>query len=178
MRKAYNIVTTIILILLVGLAAIMMLPRLLGMTPLAVLSGSMEPTYHVGSLIFVKDADANEVKQGDPITFKISADTMVTHRVIAIDTQNQCFYTKGDANNTPDGGSVSYENLVGKPAFTVPMLGYLAVYAQTRQGMIILITIILVVLVLTFVPDLLFKEETPKKGKEKKNAAAHKKSKK
>ncbi|MDD4692708.1 MAG: signal peptidase I, partial [Eubacterium aggregans] len=61
MRKAYNIVTTIILILLVGLAAIMMLPRLLGMTPLAVLSGSMEPTYHVGSLIFVKDADANEV---------------------------------------------------------------------------------------------------------------------
>lgn len=156
----------------------MMLPRLLGMTPLAVLSGSMEPTYHVGSLIFVKDADASEVKQGDPITFKISADTMVTHRVIAIDTQNQCFYTKGDANNTPDGGSVSYENLVGKPAFTVPMLGYLAVYAQTRQGMIILITIILVVLVLTFVPDLLFKEETPKKGKEKKNAAAHKKSKK
>ncbi|MGL4284256.1 hypothetical protein [Eubacterium aggregans] len=59
MRKAYNIVTTIILILLVGLAAIMMLPRLLGMTPLAVLSGSMEPTYHVGSLIFVKDSDAN-----------------------------------------------------------------------------------------------------------------------
>ncbi|MGL6292798.1 signal peptidase I [Eubacterium aggregans] len=97
------------------------------------------------------------MKQGDPITFKISADTMVTHRVIAIDTQNQCFYTRGDANNTPDGGSVSYENLVGKPAFAVPMLGYLAVYAQTRQGMIILITIILVVLVLTFVPDLLFK---------------------
>ncbi|SDY04095.1 signal peptidase I [Eubacterium barkeri] len=178
MRKAYNILTTIILILLVGLAAIMMLPRLLGMTPLAVLSGSMEPTYHVGSLIFVKEADANAVKPGDPITFKISADTMVTHRVIAIDTQNQCFYTKGDANNTPDGGSVSYENLVGKPAFTVPMLGYLAVYAQTQQGMIILITTILVVLVLTFVPDLLFKEETPEKGKEKKNAAVHKKSKK
>lgn len=177
MKKAYHFITTIILIILVALAAVMILPRFLGMTPLAVLSGSMEPTYHVGSLIYVADADPQDVVQGDPITFKISADTMVTHRVIAVDPIHQCFYTKGDANNTPDGGSVTYDHLVGKPAFTIPLLGYLAVYAQSKTGMIILVTVILVVLILTFVPDFLFDDDNDEKDakmKEKNHGKAKK----
>ena len=84
MKKIYHILTSLILVILIALAAILFLPKLLGMTPLAVLSGSMEPTYHVGSLIYVKDADPQDVQIGDPITFKISDDTMVTHRVVAI----------------------------------------------------------------------------------------------
>ncbi|MDD2414348.1 MAG: signal peptidase I [Eubacteriaceae bacterium] len=173
MQKAYKIITNIILVILIAIAALMVVPRLFGMTPLAVLSGSMEPTYHVGSLVFVGKASPEDVKQGDPITFKISEDTMVTHRVIAIDTVNQCFYTKGDANNTPDGGSVSYDNLVGKPAFTIPLLGYLAVYAQTTSGMIILVTVILVVLILTFLPDFLFDKDDKASGKQNKERLKH-----
>ena len=118
MKKAYQIFTTLLLIILIAMAAILFLPKLLGMTPLAVLSGSMEPTYHVGSLVYVKDADPAEVQVGDPITFKISDDTMVTHRVVAIDTEAQTFQTKGDANDNVDGGAVAYQNLVGKPVFT------------------------------------------------------------
>ena len=78
------------------------------MTPLAVLSGSMEPTYHVGSLIYVKDADPEEVQVGEPITFKISDDTMVTHRVVAIDPGGPNLQTKGDASrDNVDGGAVA-----------------------------------------------------------------------
>jgi len=167
MKAAYKVLTNIILVILIVLAALMVLPKVVGMTPLAVLSGSMEPTYHVGSLVYVKSVDPSEVKQGDTITFKISDDTMVTHRVVAVDTVNQCFYTKGDANNTVDGGNVTYDNLVGKPLFTVPYLGYLAVYAQTKSGMIILVTIILVVLILTFLPDFLFEKDDEDEGKKK-----------
>lgn len=157
MKKAYHIFTTVLLVILILAAAILFLPRFLGMTPLAVLSGSMEPTYHVGSLIYVKDADPSSVQVGDPITFKISDDTMVTHRVVAIDQEAQTFQTKGDANDNVDGGAVAYENLVGKPVFTIPMMGYLAVYANTTAGMIIMVTIILVILILTFLPDFLMK---------------------
>lgn len=179
MKKVYHAVTTIILIVLIIVAAIMTVPRLFGMTPMAVLSGSMEPTFHVGSLVFVKQCDPSDVKQGDPITFKISADTVVTHRVISIDTVNQCFYTKGDANNTPDGGSVSYDNLLGKAVFTIPQMGYLAVYAQSKSGIIVLVTIILVVLILTFVPDLFFKDDDEgKKQEEDKDGKAKKRKKK
>ena len=182
MKKAYKIFTTLLLIILIAMAAILFLPKLLGMTPLAVLSGSMEPTYHVGSLVYVKDADPAEVQVGDPITFKISDDTMVTHRVVAIDTEAQTFQTKGDANDNVDGGAVAYQNLVGKPVFTIPYMGYLAVYANTTTGMIVMVTVILVILILTFLPDFLMKdndskgEAATKEGQESKRTAENKKT--
>lgn len=168
MKKIYHILTSLILVILIALAAILFLPKLLGMTPLAVLSGSMEPTYHVGSLIYVKDADPQDVQIGDPITFKISDDTMVTHRVVAIDTEAQTFQTKGDANDNVDGGAVAYENLVGKPVFTIPYMGYLAVYANTTTGMIVMVTVILVILILTFLPDFLMKDDDEEEKETKK----------
>ena len=182
MKKVYQAVTTLLLIILIAMAAILFLPKLLGMTPLAVLSGSMEPTYHVGSLVYVKDADPAEVQVGDPITFKISDDTMVTHRVVAIDTEAQTFQTKGDANDNVDGGAVAYQNLVGKPVFTIPYMGYLAVYANTTSGMIVMVTVILVILILTFLPDFLMKdndgkgEAATKEGQESKRTAENKKT--
>ena len=166
MKKIYHALTTILLIILILAVGALFLPRVLGMTPLAVLSGSMEPTYHVGSLIYVADADPAEVQVGDPITFKISDDTMVTHRVVGIDTEAQTFQTKGDANDNVDGGAVAYQNLVGKPVFTIPYMGYVAAYANTTTGMIILVTIVLVILVLTFLPDLLMKADEKDKDKE------------
>lgn len=170
MKKAYHIFTTVLLVILILAAAVLFLPKFVGMTPLAVLSGSMEPTYHVGSLIYVKDADPEAVQVGDPITFKISDDTMVTHRVVAIDQEAKTFQTKGDANDNVDGGAVAYENLVGKPVFTIPYMGYLAVYANTTTGMIITVTIILVILILTFLPDFLMKGDDEEEKAEKKEA--------
>ena len=64
MKKAYQIFTSILLVILILAAAVLFLPKFVGMTPLAVLSGSMEPTYHVGSLIYVMDADPEEVQVG------------------------------------------------------------------------------------------------------------------
>lgn len=170
MKKAYHIFTTVLLVILILAAAVLFLPKFVGMTPLAVLSGSMEPTYHVGSLIYVKDADPEEVQVGEPITFKISDDTMVTHRVVAIDQEAKTFQTKGDANDNVDGGAVAYENLVGKPVFTIPYMGYLAVYANTTTGMIITVTVILVILILTFLPDFLMKGDDEEEKAEKKEA--------
>ena len=175
MKKAYQIFTSILLVILILAAAVLFLPKFVGMTPLAVLSGSMEPTYHVGSLIYVKDADPEEVQVGEPITFKISDDTMVTHRVVAIDTDARTFQTKGDANDNVDGGAVAYENLVGKPVFTIPYMGYLAVYANTTTGMIITVTIILVILILTFLPDFLMKGDDEEEKAEKKETPSQRK---
>lgn len=165
MKTVYKTIMNIVLIVLVALAAVMVGPRLFGMTPYAVLSASMEPTYHVGSLIYDKEVDPTTLVDGDIVTFKISDSTLVTHRVIAVDPVNKCLYTKGDNNNTPDGGSVSFDDVVGKPVFSIPKLGYLAVYAQTTTGIIVIVTIILAVLILTFLPDFLFDDEEEKKNK-------------
>lgn len=162
MRTLYKIVTNIVLAVVLLFAGVLFLPRIFGLQPLAVLSGSMEPTYHVGSLIYVKDVKPSSIQVGEPMTYRVNDNTMVTHRVVGKDEQAQTFQTKGDANNNQDGGEVSYGNVVGKPIFSIPLLGYAAVYAATKSGTIVLITAILVILILTFLPDLLMGKEEKK----------------
>ena len=164
MKKAYKIITNVILVVMLLLVAMLFLPRVVGLKPLAVLSGSMEPTYHVGSLIYVKSVDPSSIEVGDPMTYKISADTMVTHRVVEKNEEAQTFRTKGDANDNEDGGDIAYANVVGKPLISIPFLGYIAVYAGTKTGMIVMITAVLVVLILTFLPDLLLGKDDGKDG--------------
>lgn len=163
MRKILNFITTVIFVILIAFAGVLLAPRIFGVQPMAVLSGSMEPTYHVGSLIYVKEGvSKDDIEIGDPITFKINDETIVTHRVVEIDAEGN-YITKGDANEANDGGSVSFANVVGMPVFTIPYLGFLASYATTKTGLIILVTAILVILLLTFLPDLLGMDEDEKK---------------
>ena len=58
--------------------------RLVGLTPYAVLSGSMEPELPVGSLVYVRAVDPSEVVVGDTITFKLESGTLVTHGTVAL----------------------------------------------------------------------------------------------
>lgn len=163
--KIWKVVTNLLLAVLIALVVLLVLPRVFGIQPLVVLSGSMEPTYHVGSLIYVADVKPEKLEVGDAVTYEMSDDkTMVTHRVIEIDSTNQCIYTKGDANNVADGSAIFYEDIVGKPLFSIPLMGYLAHYFTTRQGTIILITGVIVVLILVFMSDLIAKEDNKEKS--------------
>lgn len=153
--KALNIITTILVVIIVIIAVMLVGVRLIGFTPYTVLSGSMEPTYHVGSLIYVKDMEPEEIKVGDPITFILNEDlTVATHRVIEIDNYNQLFYTKGDANNAADGTPVNFKNLIGKPTFTIPYLGYAAEFLSTQLGRITGIAVLGLLIILVFVIDI------------------------
>ena len=80
LKKASSIISTILLIIVVILAILLAGVRVLGFTPYTVLSGSMEPTYHTGSLIYVKSTKPEDVKVNDPITFYLAnSKTIVTH---------------------------------------------------------------------------------------------------
>lgn len=87
------------LVLLVAFAGV----RLVGLTPYAVLSGSMEPEYPVGSLVYVKAVDPLDVEVGDAITFSLPSGTLVTHQVYQIDAESRAFRTQGIANIASDG---------------------------------------------------------------------------
>ena len=127
-KKIWNIVTGVIVALAVLLAVALLGVRLIGFQVFAVLSGSMEPTYHVGSLIYVKDVDYTQLEAGDVITFMLDEDTVATHRIVEVvpdetDSSVLRFRTKGDANEAVDGSLVHYKNVVGTPVFTIPKLG-------------------------------------------------------
>lgn len=159
-KTIWNTLTTVLVAAVVLLAILLAGVRIVGLTPFAVLSGSMEPNYHVGSLIYVQKVPPESIQVGDPITFVLNEDLVVaTHRVVEIDRANSLFYTKGDANDVPDAAPVHFRNLIGKPVFSVPKLGYVSSFLATQKGMIIAGTAVLVLLILVFVPDLLKKAE-------------------
>lgn len=145
-------------VLVVAAAIVIAGPQLLGWRPMVVLSGSMEPVYPVGSMVYVRKVSPQEVKVGEPIAFYLEdGSTVITHRVVRIDTQKQAFYTKGDANQVEDGTATPYSRLIGTPAFDIPKVGYLASYLGTASGRIIMITILVCILLIAFLPELLMK---------------------
>ena len=170
-QKFWNTLTSLLVVLVVLLAIALAGVRVIGFTPFSVLSGSMEPTYHVGAIIYVQKTAPENIKVGDPITFVMNEElTVATHRVVRIDTENQRFYTKGDANDAEDGAPVHFNNLLGKPVFTIPYLGYFSDWIANPPGMYIGITAGIVLLLLLFLPDLLKKADEADK-----NAAEEKK---
>ena len=125
MKRFIKIVTDILLVIVLVIAAVLYIPRLMGLKTYKVLSGSMEPEYHVGSVVYVGKSSIDDIEVGDVITFYINDNTVVTHRVIDKDNDTESFHTKGDANETEDGGSVAYDKVVGKVVLNVPYLGYI-----------------------------------------------------
>jgi len=169
-KKIINVVTTVIVAAAVLLAVLLVGVRVVGLQPFVVLSGSMEPVYHVGSLIYVKDVDYKELQVGDPITFMISEKTVVTHRITEVlvdeeDPDTLRFFTKGDANELPDGSSVHYKNVIGKPVFSIPYLGYVSNYIQNPPGMYVAIAAGALLILLVFLPDVFADEDKEKKKK-------------
>ena len=209
-RKLLNLISTLMIIALLILTFLLVGVRIIGLTPYAVLSGSMEPAYHVGSLIYVKKIAPEDITVGTPITFVVNKDLLVaTHRVIEVEsrtTQHEqmkdaegnllyeengdplleevqldepayYFTTKGDANDVIDGSPVYYKNVIGTPVFSVPYLGYFSNWLQTRKGTIISICALLILLILTFLPDLLrMVDDEPASGKAAKKKKTSKKN--
>lgn len=100
-KKIWNVISTVLVAIVVIIALLLVGARVFGLQVYAVLSGSMEPTYHVGSIIYVKSVDPSEIKIGDPITFVMNEQlTVATHRVVRIDAENSAFYTK-TGDDTP-----------------------------------------------------------------------------
>ena len=174
-KKAWNIFTTVLVVAVVVLAVALAGVRLIGIRVYSVLSGSMEPNYPTGSLIYVKKVDTGTLKTGDVITFMLDEDTIATHRIVEVlpdenDPSVIRFRTKGDANEAEDSGTVHYKNVIGTPIFTIPYLGYVAEYIQHPPGTYVAIAAGAVLLLLVFWPDLLFDDKDSKKAKKRHSA--------
>ena len=174
-KRIWNYITTALVTAAVILAILLAGVRLVGLQPMQVLSGSMEPTYHVGSLIYVKSVDYTKLQAGDVITFMLDEDTLATHRIVEVvpDEENSTvlrYRTKGDANDAEDGSLVHYKNVVGTPVFSIPQLGYLANYIQNPPGTYIAISVGAILLLLVLLPDL-FGGDDEKAAKKKRDEA-------
>ena len=167
LKKVWGIASTVLVAVVVLCAVFLMGSRLIGFKCYTVISGSMEPEYSVGDLIYVKEVDVNTIQVDDVITFILNEDLVVaTHRVVRIDAENQRFYTKGDANEIEDGEPVHFNNVIGVPQFSIPKLGYVSDFVQNPPGMYITISAGIFLILLVFLPDLLNKKKKEEENPE------------
>ncbi len=170
MAKMFKIISktlsSILVFIVVALAVLLVGVRLVGYTPYTVLSGSMEPEYHVGSIIYVKVIDPEQLQVRDPVTYRMPSGTVVTHRIIEVynaGTSQLSFLTQGDANKEDDGTPIPATAVIGKPQFTIPYLGYVSDFVQKPKGLLLVVGCGAVLLIISTVIDLLFKESAQDK---------------
>lgn len=112
--------STLGLIVVVTIAALMLVPSLFGYKRYVIVSGSMEPTIGTGSVVYAKPVPIADLRVRDIITFvppaEFDIDLPVTHRIVeivptapgaeidgkAVAAGTLQFRTKGDANEQPD----------------------------------------------------------------------------
>ncbi|MBQ8742893.1 MAG: signal peptidase I [Clostridia bacterium] len=163
-KKIWNVVSSVLVVLIVLCAVFLMGSRIIGYKCFTVVSGSMEPKYSVGDLIYVKKVDASTVKVGDDVTFVLNEDLVVaTHRVVRIDAEKQHLYTKGLANEIEDGEPVHFSNVIGVPQFSIPKLGYVSDFVQNPPGMYVTIAVGASLILLVFLPDIIISLTKKKK---------------
>ena len=123
-KKAFSLLTTLILVGSLGIlvyvtvsAARGKIVSIFGHTVLTVVTGSMEPSLHVGDYIFIERTDPAQLKEGDIISFYSEQSDifglLVTHRIAKVN-EDGTFVTRGDANPVDDSVTVRPERIVGK----------------------------------------------------------------
>lgn len=143
---------------------------------LTVASGSMVPTLNVGDLIAVQGGlNASELKtaskpDGEIIVFRSprSDGELIVHRAVDKEFHEGVWYiaTQGDANFGKDTwygddtyqGKISERRLVGKVVGKVPWLGYVPLYIRTREGIILIAILVLLIIFAEYIPVLTKKQ--------------------
>lgn len=172
MKNTGRAISTILIAIPVIVALSMVVSAFAGFKVFTVLSGSMEPAIHTGSLIYVKPVDAATLREGDVITFAIADDMTATHRIVEIirgsegegaadagSNADLQFITKGDANDAADASPVSEENIVGTPVLAIPLLGYAVNWMRNPPGLYITIAVITLLIILSFIPTFKGKDQ-------------------
>lgn len=103
---------------------------LLGWSPTAITSGSMEPAIRVGDVVVGNPDVPSDLGPGSVVTFESGTGMLITHRVVAVDSDGRVV-TRGDANSDPDRPSITHDEVRSVGRILVPLAGYPSVWAQS-----------------------------------------------
>ncbi|HEY5183647.1 MAG TPA: signal peptidase I [Actinomycetes bacterium] len=143
--------------------------RLHGQKLFIITSGSMEPNILPGDAVVIQPIGSDELRVGQMVTFRNTVPvkgptgqvtTYTTHRIVAIKQVNVqdpttgqfikdgtggnvgrwFIQTKGDNNRDPDPNLTPVQEILGQVVQVLPRWGYFFHFAQSRQGLLLLFT--------------------------------------
>ena len=115
-----------------------------GYSMLEVVSGSMEPSIHIGDMIIIDTKD-KIYNANDIVTFYDENGSFVTHRIIS--RTGDIVITQGDNNESPDP-EFHTSKIVGKFVFRIQGLGFLLKAFQSPMTMVLILIIGVLICVL------------------------------
>ena len=127
-------------------------PFLFGIRPYIVLSASMEPTIMTGALGYIDTKDCEDVSTGDIVAFTMGDEITVLHRIVG-ENEDGTYTTKGDNNENEDFTSLHPSQIVGTVIYSMPKLGYIASWLQTKQGIIVAVGLVIIGLISSWFED-------------------------
>lgn len=140
--KAKQLVFKLIYLLL-SIYLIAFIPSIWGYRPLVVISGSMEPTLKVGSLLYYHQKNINSFQENDILVYTTKEHT-ISHRIVEI--SKDWFITKGDANQSADINRVYSSQVLGKGTnWCIPFLGYYTDYIYHHKYLLYISVFLLIV---------------------------------
>lgn len=169
MKKAWKIISTVLVWLVVIVAVFMMIftiisvntfnrndRNLFGFRFYVVLSDSMSKTdFDAGDLVLIKEVDPTTLQEGDIIAYQSQNSEnygqTVTHKIRAKTTDpngNPGFITYGTTTGVDDETVVTYPFILGKYQMALPKVGTFFQFLKTPQGYIICILIPFLLLII------------------------------
>jgi signal peptidase len=131
----------------IGLGGAMVGGGIAGYKALTVISGSMEPTLGVGSVVIDEQIAPLEARPGDVVTFHDPSrgGRLVTHRLVTARAEGNTAFmvTKGDANTGVERWSVKADGRIGRVVTHIPKAGYVRDFFSTRYARLTLLALML-----------------------------------
>ena len=128
-----RILVTVILLAVLAVCLPLSVPKLLGYQVYDVVSGSMDPAIPVHSIVFVQEAEPEDIQPGEVVAYQ-SGDSVVIHRLVENHVVEGEIVTKGDANAEPDPLRVDYASVLGTVTAHIPFIGIYAGALNTLPG--------------------------------------------
>ena len=169
MRKIIFIIIIILIynfvLLVISYANITQNFSFFGMKLFVITTESMEPYINQNDIVITKKVKAENIKEGDVITFSKNG-KVITHRVVKINNLNDefSFVTKGDNNTVEDTQEIYFNEIEGKYFIKIPKIGLLI---KQIENQILGLVILLVILIIFFLK--IQREEKFDKRRMKKN---------
>jgi signal peptidase len=148
--RAFAVAGRLVDLVLLGVITLGLTSVLLGRVlpaighPVFVVAGpSMVPAVPVGAAVALDAADPATLRVGDVVTLQTGPDRSIfTHRIIRIvDREDgRWIETKGDANPHADPSLTPVASILGRVGLTVPYAGYLLTLVSTIQGIVLLVS--------------------------------------